>query len=250
MWYWGVRKQGRRAVSSSLRVLRRPTHISRENQDEAFIRGLGIAMPRRDSTSGLAQEGPRLKLKVCLVGANTGCKTKLVRKHVSDQFDDKYILTLGAKVSKKQLTFTQTPSNAPIHLDLLVWDIMGDRGFRELLREAYFDGAKGIVAVSDMTRKSTVMELDDWIEDVQGVTGPIPVVVIGANHDQKDRLQVSEEEMRRLAEALKAPCFFASETSSQAVEEAFRRLADATVRSLLARQFDGQEEASDGSNSV
>jgi len=29
---------------------------------------------------------------------------------------------------------------------MLVWDIMGQKGFRELLREAYFFGAHGAIA--------------------------------------------------------------------------------------------------------
>ncbi len=125
-----------------------------------------------------------------------------------------------------------TSGGTPVNVDLLVWDIMGHRGFRELLKESYFEGTRGILAVADMTRRSTLKDLDAWITDVQSVSGRVPVVIIGANHDKKNRLEVSEEEVTRVAKAHDAPCFFASETSGEEVEAAFRNLADAVVRSM------------------
>ena len=34
---------------------------------------------------------------------------------------------------------------APATLDMMVWDIMGEKGFRALLRDAYFEGSHGVV---------------------------------------------------------------------------------------------------------
>ena len=46
---------------------------------------------------------PRLKAKVCLVGDAGVGKTSLIRRFVLDQFDSKYIKTIGTKVSKKSI---------------------------------------------------------------------------------------------------------------------------------------------------
>ena len=35
--------------------------------------------------------------------ANLGCKTNLIRKHLQDDFDVCYIMTVGTKVSEKEL---------------------------------------------------------------------------------------------------------------------------------------------------
>src|SRR6266511_3512824 len=51
--------------------------------------------------------------------------------------DDKYIQTLGTKVSKKELTVPHVDGEA-VKVDMTIWDIMGQKGFRELLKEAYF----------------------------------------------------------------------------------------------------------------
>ncbi len=187
----------------------------------------------RDGTSGLDSEEYYAKVKVCLIGANLGCKTNLIRRHVQDEFDDRWITTVGTKVSKKKLRFDVLPANVPVNVDIVVWDIMSHLGFRDLLKEAYFRGAKGILAVTDMTRRSTLEDLDAWIEGVESVTGRIPIVVIGANSDKRNQIEVSEEEVSRLAKAHGAPCFFASTSSGEPVEAAFRHIADSVVQSML-----------------
>src|SRR3970040_2546326 len=96
-------------------------------------------------------EPKRVKAKGCLVGEHGVGKTSLIRRYVLDEFDDRYIVTLGAKVSKREMTIT-LQDRGEVLMDMTVWDIMGSRGFRELLREASFHGAQGILAVCDVTR--------------------------------------------------------------------------------------------------
>src|SRR5881396_1312474 len=79
-------------------------------------------------------EAQRIKTKVCLVGEAAVGKTSLIRRFVQDEFDDRYITTLGAKVSKREMAF-ETPDRTKIHMDMTVWDIMGEKGFRDLLKE-------------------------------------------------------------------------------------------------------------------
>src|SRR2546429_4064824 len=45
----------------------------------------------------------KMKVKICLVGEGAVGKTCLIRRFIQDQFDDRYISTLGAKVSKKEI---------------------------------------------------------------------------------------------------------------------------------------------------
>src|SRR2546428_11461801 len=107
-------------------------------------------------------EAQRIKTKVCLVGEAAVGKTSLIRRFVQDEFDDRYITTLGVKVTKREMQF-RTPDRTQIHMDMTVWDIMGDKGFRELLQDAFFNGAQGGVAVTDLTMYSKLKELDDWV---------------------------------------------------------------------------------------
>src|SRR2546428_4081579 len=102
----------------------------------------------------------KMKVKICLVGEGAVGKTCLIRRFIQDQFDDRYISTLGAKVSKKEIRVDGP--NGGIDIDMTIWDIMGEKGFRELLKEEYFHGAQGVLAVCDPTPKEKPAELGAW----------------------------------------------------------------------------------------
>src|SRR5207249_6650891 len=105
-------------------------------------------------------EMQRIKTKVCLVGEAAVGKTSLIRRFVQDDFDDRYITTLGAKVSKREIVFDM-PDRKRIQMDITIWDIMGEKGFRDLLKDAYFDGAREGVGVGDLMRSPALGELED-----------------------------------------------------------------------------------------
>ncbi|MFQ6060711.1 MAG: Rab family GTPase [Thermoplasmata archaeon] len=167
----------------------------------------------------------KMKMKVCLIGEGAVGKTSLIRRFVHDDFDDKYLQTLGTKVSKKELEIPLETEGALIKVDMTVWDIMGQKGFRELLKDAYFYGAKGIIAVCDVTRRSTLEELDDWIEGVYSVSGKIPIQFLANKSDLEDEMAMNEEDLRQAAKAYDSPYYFTSAKTGQNVEKAFQELA-------------------------
>ncbi len=177
-------------------------------------------------------EPEKMKVKICLVGEGAVGKTCLIRRFIHDQFDDRYISTLGAKVSKKELR-VESDGHAvdvdwrgtPATLDIMVWDIMGEKGFRELLKEAYFHGAQGVLAVCDITRKETLTDLDEWVAAVVKVTGKIPVEFLANKVDLKDQQAVSEEDLAVAAKVHDAPFLFTSAKTGENVEHAFAELA-------------------------
>jgi len=170
-------------------------------------------------------EAQRIKTKVCLVGEAAVGKTSLIRRFVQDEFDDRYITTLGAKVSKREMTF-ESRDRTKIHMDMTVWDIMGEKGFRDLLKEAFFHGAKGVVAVCDLTRYSTLKELDDWVQSVFNVVGGDSGRLCG-QQDRPERR--SHDPVRRQGDragraGVRGAVFYASAKTGENVEVLFRRL--------------------------
>src|SRR3989475_4947308 len=176
----------------------------------------------------------RMKMKICLVGEAAVGKTSLIRRFVLDDFDDKYIQTLGTKVSKKELSVSQ--DGEAVKVDMTIWDIMGQKGFRELLKEAYFYGAKGVIAVTDVTRKTTLDDLDDWIEGVYSVTGKIPIQFMANKWDLKDQAEVGEEEMGQATKAYDSPFFLTSAKTGENVESAFQNLAERIAKDRLGKK--------------
>jgi small GTP-binding protein len=170
-----------------------------------------------------------VKVKVCLVGDVAVGKTSLIKRFVQDEFDDRYIATVGTKVTKKSVEVTWR--GAPASLDMLVWDIMGEKGFRALLRDAYFEGSHGVIAVCDLTRKDTFYDLNNWVQMIRKQVGNVPIVFLGNKADLRERLAVSEEELGRMGTIHGAPQFLASAKTGAGVNEAFKALADAIGRS-------------------
>jgi small GTP-binding protein len=171
-------------------------------------------------------EEKRMKVKICLVGEAAVGKTSLIRRFVLDDFDDKYIQTLGTKVSKREIRMRHPGDEGELRIDMTIWDIMGQKGFRELLKEAYFYGAKGIIAVCDVTRRATLDDLDDWIEGVYSVTGRIPIQFLANKIDLKDEAAFGEEELKQSARAYDSPYEFTSAKTGENVEAAFQSLAE------------------------
>src|SRR2546428_2782097 len=121
-------------------------------------------------------EPRRMKVKVCLVGEHAVGKTSLIKRYVLNEYDDRYIVTLGAKVSKKELALNPQGSDA-VQMDMTIWDIMGSKGFREPLREAYFHRAQAILAGPDITRYDPLEDLDSWGQSGFRTVGQVPVPV-------------------------------------------------------------------------
>ena len=57
------------------------------------------------------------KLKVSLLGDGAVGKTSLIKKYVYDEFDDKYLLTLGAKTTLKKIAMETEESKTGVELN-------------------------------------------------------------------------------------------------------------------------------------
>src|SRR5205823_271474 len=80
----------------------------------------------------------------------------------------------------------------PVQVDMMILDIMGKRTFLQLFKEAYFHGAKGVLAVFDTTRAASLRDLSTWIDGVRDSVGPIPVYALGNKTDLTTRRKAVE----------------------------------------------------------
>jgi len=174
----------------------------------------------------------RFKGKICLVGEYMVGKSSLIRRYVRNDFDDKYLMTLGAKVSKKEVDVLV--DGTPVRANLAIWDFMGQEGFRELFQDAYFSGARGILAVCDLTRRTTLDALGPWVQSVRAVAGPIPMVLAANKADLTDKAELADRDLDRFAAAYACTFVRTSAKTGANVEETFRILATTVSRAHLA----------------
>lgn len=176
-----------------------------------------------------------IKAKICLVGDEAVGKTSLIHRYVHGVFDETYIRTLGAVPAKKTVDLRDA-GGRPIRLDLTVLDIMGKLTFLQLFQEAYFRGARGILAVADITRRASLDHLADWIRSVDATSGPLPRVVVVNKTDLTDAAAYGRTEVERAAKALGSEYFLTSAKTGTEVEKAFHQLATAVAERLLPEQ--------------
>ncbi|HEX9566049.1 MAG TPA: Rab family GTPase [Thermoplasmata archaeon] len=141
----------------------------------------------------------QLKSKICLVGERGVGKSSLIRRYVLDQFDDKYVRTLGAKVEKKTMRIEVPERHAQVDINMAIWDIIGHVGFRQLLGDSFFNGAQGILAVADLTRRETLPVLTGWVEAVESIAGKVPVVLVANKADLTAQAQFGVADLAEMA---------------------------------------------------
>ena len=166
------------------------------------------------------------KLKICLVGDVGVGKTSLIRRYVLDVFDDKYIATIGTKVTKKDVDVKNPTTGVQERVTLLIWDIMGQPSFREVLREAYFYGVQGSLAICDVTSKESLGELRYWIKAMTATTGKVPIVFMGNKCDLREETRIPFQDLEVFAKKSDSPAMLSSAKTGYNVEQAFQTLVE------------------------
>jgi small GTP-binding protein len=171
--------------------------------------------------------------KVCLVGTGGVGKTSLIKRFILDIFDDKYLKTLGTKVSKKEIALEYPEKDLNINLTMLIWDIMGQETFRALLQDSYFYGAGGCLAVCDVTRSETLNSLTEWVESLFRTAGNVPLIILANKVDLKDSMKVDEDMLKDFSTKYNAPFIYTSARTGANVEDAFLQLGKSMTSEIV-----------------
>ncbi len=162
-----------------------------------------------------------LSAKICLLGDYAVGKTSLVRRFVYNLFEDKYLSTIGVKVSRKVVAVPR--GDDVIELVMMLWDLAGSEEF-DSVRASYLRGAAGALLVCDVTQKATLAALPGYVEQIRATNPRTAIVLAGNKQDLAEQRMLSEDELAGAASELGAAYFPTSAKSSAGVEEAFRHL--------------------------
>src|SRR5438445_6424023 len=176
-------------------------------------------------TGGRAAD-PSLSLKISLAAASGVGKTAITTRFDSDTFDASYTSTLGAKVSSRRCSIPD-PRHAGRKLEVAaaIWDIMGNIGLRDVLRDAYFHGAQGVLLVCDGTRPDTTINLPSWGQAVASVAGEIPTVVLVNKSDLAKQSKLMSDRIQALCGPKGWTWMMTSARTGENVPAAFELLA-------------------------
>jgi small GTP-binding protein len=166
----------------------------------------------------------RMKTKLALMGESGVGKTSLVRRFVLNEYQDAYVPTVGTRVSRVELIVPHG-ADVEVQMEMSVFELMGQKGFKDLIRETYYHGAQALMAVCDFTRKESLDALKDWIPSALEIAGDVPVYIVVNKKDLEDKRAITDEEVRHFAESFKAPYVFTSARSGEFVDDAFNAIA-------------------------
>jgi small GTP-binding protein len=169
-----------------------------------------------------------LQKKICMVGMYGTGKTCLVQRYVHSLFSVKYLTTVGVKIDRREV---QAHGHA---VTLVLWDLEGREESRNI-NPSYLKGAHGVFYVVDGTRRETFEKVFEIHDLVTSTVGDVPGVVALNKSDLADQWQLQPADDQRLAAGGYVSLLTSAKTGV-GVEEAFQRLADATVAPTGARR--------------
>jgi small GTP-binding protein len=159
--------------------------------------------------------------KVCLLGDFAVGKTSLVRRFVYDLFNDKYISTIGVKVSRKAVAIPR--ADEVIELAMMLWDLGGSEEFDQM-RASYLRGAAGAILVCDLTRPDTLATFRTYADELLGINPHVRVVLAANKCDLTDQQRLTPAEVEAVAAELNASFYLTSARTGAEVETLFRCL--------------------------
>lgn len=163
-----------------------------------------------------------VKRKVLLLGDGGVGKTSLIRRFVVDKFSDDYIVTIGTKITKKDLRIDVGPRT--VDVSLMIWDVLGQKGYRGI-QASSFDGARGVLLIYDVARLETRESLSTyWLPRLAAVAGEIPSVLVANKIDLLDDRETAVREAREFGADIGAASFVSSAKTGENVEAAFLAL--------------------------
>ena len=120
------------------------------------------------------------EFKLILVGDGGVGKTTFVKRHLTGEFEKKYVATLGVEVHP--LVFHT--NFGPIKFNC--WDTAGQEKFGGL-RDGYYIQGQCAIIMFDMTSRITYKNVPNWHRDLVRVCENIPIVLCGNKVEVKDR---------------------------------------------------------------
>lgn len=120
------------------------------------------------------------EFKLILVGDGGVGKTTFVKRHLTGEFERKYVATLGVEV--RPLDFQTT--HGVIRFN--VWDTAGQEKFGGL-RDGYYIQGDCAIIMFDVTARQTYKNVPMWYRDLVRVCEKIHMCLVGNKVDIKDR---------------------------------------------------------------
>lgn len=137
-------------------------------------------MSERNAAAAAEMATGEPTFKLILVGDGGTGKTTFVKRHLTGEFEKKYVATLGVEVHPLRFHTNRGP------IVFNCWDTAGQEKFGGL-RDGYYIQGQAAIIMFDVTSRVTYKNVPNWHRDLVRVCENIPIVLCGNKVDIKDR---------------------------------------------------------------
>lgn len=129
--------------------------------------------------------------KVCLLGDFAVGKTSLVRRFVDRQFSDRYLATVGVKISRRLLVLPSAVQKEACEIQMILWDLEGHSSIKNF-SPSYLKGSHGAVVVGDLSRHETLEHITSHIRQFYAVNPDGRIIVALNKSDLADPIHANK----------------------------------------------------------
>ncbi|XP_068982229.1 ras-related protein Rab-43 isoform X1 [Bombus flavifrons] len=134
--------------------------------------------------------------KIVLIGDCGTGKTCVVQRFRSGTFIERHGNTIGVDFSMKTVLIDDKK------VKLQIWDTAGQERFRTIT-QSYYRSANGVIVVYDITKRSTFLSLQHWVEEVRRYTSShVLLILVGNKCDLESLREVEKGEAEALCQYL------------------------------------------------
>ena len=176
-------------------------------------------------------------LKYVIVGDAAVGKSNLLLRYTHGEFKEEYQLTIGVEFGSNNIIVDNNIFR------IQIWDTAGQENFRSITRSYYKNSACALI-VYDITRRQSVENLINWIEDCKNSSPKtVFMVLIGNKCDLEKNREVSEEEGREFAEKYGMLFFETSAKTGKNVEEVFKESTKIIAQKIKENYYDLENQS-------
>ena len=169
--------------------------------------------------------GSNLSYKFLVLGDQMVGKTSVLERYINRTFKSNYLLTIGMDKRFKRLEVNNTD------VDIFITDTAGQERFRSLTK-MFYKGADGILVGFSLTEAKTLESVNYWINEINQNCSkeyPISLVLFGNKCDDKENIQVKQEDIDKIKDKYNLTYFETSAKDNINIQNIFEYLTKMTI---------------------